>query len=204
MYFGLLAVITARLHDRIKEIRMPSLASQLKPVNAEIVFLNVFKGPLLPMYPLFVESIRRNPKYEWIFVHLGKLGKDVDPTAEINTAPNLQFVQTNADAFYAFANTRLNFTKRGAEVDVPGMSGYKFNDWKPLYGLLFRDEIRQCRWWAYADGDVVYGNISHFLTPRFLDKYDVVTTAEDMPRLVGSFSLFRIFGGYLCKCESAP
>ena len=154
----------ARLHDRSAAIVSSSLASQLKPISGQICFLNVFKGPLLPVYPLFIESCRRNPQHSWMFVHMGKMGKAVDVDQRLNQAANVQFVHTTTDAFYDFADARLNFTKRDVEVDVTAISGYKFNDWKPLYGLLFSSEIQKCKWWAYADGDVVYGNISNFLT----------------------------------------
>lgn len=49
---------------------------------------------------------------------------------------------------------------------------YKLCDYKPLYGLLFREELRGYDYWGYMDCDLVLGDVLKFLNCIEYDKYD--------------------------------
>jgi hypothetical protein len=50
----------------------------------------------------------------------------------------------------------------------------KIKDFKPMIGQVFRQHLHRYSHWAFGDIDVVYGRLSHFLTPRVL-RYDVIS-----------------------------
>lgn len=51
-------------------------------------------------------------------------------------------------------------------------NAYKIVDYKPLYGLIFKDYIKDYTHWGYCDSDVIFGCLSNFITDDILTKYD--------------------------------
>lgn len=51
---------------------------------------------------------------------------------------------------------------------------YKLCDYKPTYGYLFAEELRNYDYWGYIDYDLIFGNIEKFLRRIALEKYDRV------------------------------
>lgn len=49
---------------------------------------------------------------------------------------------------------------------------YKLCDYRPLYGLLFADYLKGYDFWGHCDPDIIWGNLSHFITEDLLQKYD--------------------------------
>jgi hypothetical protein len=100
MFCFLLAHCVSLGHDISK---MKTL-SDVKPMKSDICFLNVgsglckasdvppdfgwslqvFTGPLLETFPFTLESIRKNPDYQWLFVHIGDLQEKPDLDWEVN------------------------------------------------------------------------------------------------------------------------
>ncbi len=48
---------------------------------------------------------------------------------------------------------------------------YKLCDYKPLYGLAFREELKGYAFWGHCDLDIIWGRLGHFLTDEVLDVY---------------------------------
>lgn len=61
---------------------------------------------------------------------------------------------------------------------------YKLCDFKPAYGEIFRDEIRDYDFWGYCDIDLLFGDITKYITKDILDRYDKIN-------MHGHFSLYR-------------
>lgn len=61
---------------------------------------------------------------------------------------------------------------------------YKLCDYRPAYGLIFKDDIVEFDFWGFCDVDLVFGNLNHFITDDILDKYEKIFYH-------GHFSLFR-------------
>lgn len=49
---------------------------------------------------------------------------------------------------------------------------YKLCDYRPLYGLLFADYLKDYAFWGHCDPDIIWGNLSHFVPENLLQKYD--------------------------------
>ncbi len=71
-------------------------------------------------------------------------------------------------------------TKIGTIIDSP----YKLCDYKPTFGELFSDYFKEYDFWGYYDLDVIYGDLSKFITEDKLNKYDKIYD-------LGHFSIYR-------------
>ena len=54
----------------------------------------------------------------------------------------------------------------------------KVKDFKPAIGHVFEEQLKAYTHWAFGDVDVVYGDLSRFLTPRVL-RHDIITFRTD-------------------------
>jgi len=99
----------------------------------------------------------------------------------LNYPPNVKIIPYSIDRFKTDAVKALGF-------DVAIESGYKLCDFKPAYGHIFSDYIRDYDFWGYCDVDVIFGNIRSFMTDELLNEYDIVSARHDY--LTGCFALY--------------
>jgi len=90
--------------------------------------------------------------------------------------------------FYSIEQFKEDAAKvLGFEVTVG--TGYILCDFKPAYGHIFFDFIRDYDFWGYCDVDVIIGNIRTFMTDELLNQYDIISARHDY--LTGCFALYR-------------
>ena len=72
--------------------------------------------------------------------------------------------------------------KLGADIvlDRP----YKLTDYKPTYGVVFSEWIKDADFWGFYDCDTLLGNLRNYYTDELLGKYDKLM-------VLGQFQLFR-------------
>jgi hypothetical protein len=80
------------------------------------------------------------------------------------------------------ASQKLNFE---VKIDMP----YKLCDFKPAYGFIFSDFIKDYDFWGFGDIDVIYGNIRDFISDSLLSSCDFICVRDDY--VTGFFSLVR-------------
>lgn len=54
-------------------------------------------------------------------------------------------------------------------------SPYKLCDYKPAYGFIFKDEIKNYDFWGFGDIDLIYGDIRYFITEDILSKFKCIS-----------------------------
>lgn len=141
---------------------------------SKICLITCYSGKLPDYFRFFADSCQRNPDVDFI-VFNDRLSSDAKHG-------NLSLRRFSLAGF-----SRQVAEKTGIR---PGITkGYKLADFKPLYGLVFSDEIRDHEFWGYCDLDLVFGRIRNFVTPEVLSAFDVITTKEKW--LSGHFTLFR-------------
>ena len=62
--------------------------------------------------------------------------------------------------------------KLGFKLNVK--NPHKLCDFKPAYGFLFEEYIKDYNFWGYCDLDIILGNLNNFITNKMLDKYDKI------------------------------
>ena len=122
----------------------------------------------------FVESCKSNPDVHWRFYS--------DCGEPQNRADNIDYVSMSFADYKQLVRRRL-----GIAFDPP--DPYKLCDLRPALGFLHELDTAGCRFFAYGDIDVIYGNISAFYGADQLAEFDVISTHQD--RLSGHFTLLR-------------
>ena len=128
------------------------------------------------------------PWYFSFFIHSCKFNADIDfylfCDQDIKDAlpGNITLVRTSLGEVQQLASDKLQFA---ASIEFP----YKLCDYKPAYGLIFEDHIRDYDFWAQSDIDIIYGNLRNFFSNELLDTIDYASVRHDYA--TGCFSLFR-------------
>ena len=105
-------------------------------------------------FPYFLHSCRYNPTVDFLI-----LTDNNDPSFELPT--NVKIIPYSLGQFKTDAAKALGF-------DVAVESYYKLCDFKPAYGTVFADYIKEYDFWGYCDVDVIFGNIRAFMTDELL------------------------------------
>ena len=140
---------------------------------------------------LFCESARYATNVD--FVILGDLQP---PHFDFSAASsnNVQHVLVSWDDLIDRVEDKV-FGRRNVG-DLRNASGYKVNDFKPLFGYLFPDLTKGYDWWGHMDNDVIVGNLRQFLTDKVLRQSDIITGLPGVPQTghyytYGAFTLYR-------------
>ena len=76
--------------------------------------------------------------------------------------------------------------KMGFEVNFE--NPMKICDFKPVFGYIFEEDLKDYQYWGYSDIDIVFGNMDQWLRPM-MGRYDVISGYRGF--LSGPFCLFR-------------
>lgn len=90
---------------------------------------------------------------------------------------NVRFICCTLDEIRLKASCVIGF-------DVALERPYKLCDYKPCYGAIFYDDIKDFDFWGYCDMDLIFGDISRFLPDKIFDSYDKILTC-------GHFTMIR-------------
>jgi hypothetical protein len=69
------------------------------------------------------------------------------------------------------------------------ITGHKLCDFKPFFGLAFKDLLSEYDFWGFCDVDMIFGDLSKLLTSNFFHQTDVFSAHDK--QIVGHFTLIR-------------
>jgi hypothetical protein len=128
-----------------------------------VAIVNTFFGSPPPWLPAFFRSCQTNADVQWLIY------ADFDAPAP----PNVSIRRTDLREFNARASAVL-----GTTITIDPARVRKICDFKPLYGLMFADDLREFDWWAYSDLDVIWGDVRRFVTDDLLNTQIVVSPRQ--------------------------
>lgn len=122
------------------------------------------------------------PDYFKIWEHTCKYNEKVDfylfTDVDIySDAKNIKILKMKLRDIEKIAKEKL---KLKANISTP----YKLCDFKPVYGKIFEDYLKEYDFWGYCDLDQIFGNIEDFITDDILNKYDKI-------QKLGHLTLYR-------------
>ncbi len=136
----------------------------------KIVLIIPYFGKFPNYFQLWLDSCSYNKDYSFYIY--------TDIQSELYEIPsNVRFIKSSLELISKRASNVLN---KNVIID----KSYKLCDFRPLYGLIFSDDIREFDFWGHCDIDLIFGNISYFLNDEIFDKFDKILTC-------GHFSLYR-------------
>lgn len=125
-------------------------------------------GKLPYYYDLWEKTCSNNPEVDfYIFT-------DQDYKSAYN---NIKFIKMNLKEINKLFSESLRLN---INIDMP----YKLCDFKPAYGLLFNDYIKEYNYWGHCDMDQIFGKITDFVNDEILNNYERVNH-------LGHFSLYK-------------
>jgi hypothetical protein len=141
------------------------------------VALFIFYAGRLPDYfRYFLESFARNQDSNTDLY----LFNDRFTAAE--TVGNIKKIPLTFEQFNELASIKLG-------LPINTNWGYKLCEFRPAFGVIFEDYLKDYDFWGYCDPDIILGKISNFITEEVLTNHDVITASEI--QFVGHFTLFR-------------
>lgn len=130
--------------------------------NNKCILILPYFGKFNNYFSLFLLSCARNPSYDWLIF--------TDDSFEYDCPQNVHVVRMTLDDVKKVANEKFGF-------NVTLNSPYKLCDYKPTYGFLFEDYIKDYAYWGHCDCDVIFGNLEKLLTPLLNKGYDKLFAA---------------------------
>lgn len=120
--------------------------------HGELAVFIVFFGELPRWLPLTLQSMSTNPNVSFVIIG------DASPPSVV--PKNVHFEQITFNAMQA----RLSEHIKGFNLSSVNYSfTYKANDIKPLAPDLYPHHAAGYEWWAWADLDVIFGDLLKFL-----------------------------------------
>lgn len=139
-----------------------------------IILINCFFGKFPWYFNLFLKSCGYNPTIDFIIFS--------DGTESYKVPENVKIIPFTLEKFNILATEKLGF---GVNIN----KAYKLCDFKPAYGVIFSEFIKNYTFWGITDIDIVFGRIRAFMTDDLLSRYEVISVRNDYP--TGSFMLFK-------------
>lgn len=124
-----------------------------------IVFIIPYFGHFNNYFEIWLNSCAHNPTIDWLIF--------TDCKDEYDYPRNVKVVYTTFDEIRARFQSFYNFT---ISLEKP----YKLCDFKPAYGEVFYDYIKDYDFWGYCDTDLIWGDIRKFMNNDVLEKYDKI------------------------------
>lgn len=142
---------------------------------ARIALISCYVGKLPWYFSYFVFSSKYNPTVDFFII--------TDDSAWVGNLPqNVKLINKTLDDISSLATEKLNFA-----INIK--YGYKLCDFKPAYGYIFSDLLKEYDFWGHCDIDIIFGNIRNFLTESVLKDHDLISVRPDW--IPGCFLLFR-------------
>lgn len=120
-------------------------------------FIVVYFGKLPDSFSVFLKSCSVNKSFQWLIF--------TDDTKEFDYPENVSRIPFSLEEFRNLAANRLGF-----KPTIP--SAYKLCDFKPAFGYILEQYIRDYPYWGHIDIDTIVGNLEHFLSWETLRQFD--------------------------------
>lgn len=142
----------------------------------KIIVLLAWFGDWPWYYPYFLHSCSFNNTIDFLIItNNKKTNHHIKPK-------NLHYIYLSKSDFSGILSNCLGFN-----VNIE--YSYKLCDFKPSYGLVFKELFKNYDFWGVCDLDLIFGNLRGFFTNDFLNRYDFVSMRHDYT--TGCFSLYK-------------
>jgi hypothetical protein len=135
----------------------------------KICLIICYFGKLPNYFQLWLNSCKLNPTIDFLMF--------IDDRSEFDIPKNVKVIYTDLKKIKEIAQSKFDF-----EISLE--YSYKLCDYKPAYGLIFEDYLKEYDFWGYCDLDVIFGNLRKFLDEELINKYEKIFKA-------GHFTIYK-------------
>lgn len=134
-----------------------------------LLFIIPYFGKLPNYFDLFLKSCEKNSDFNWLII--------TDDTTKYNYPSNMKVI-------YEDYNTLKNKIASKFDFEVNLERPHKLCDFKPAYGYIFSEYIKDYEFWGHCDLDCIFGDLKKYITRDILENYDKIFT-------LGHLTLYR-------------
>lgn len=157
--------------------------------DKKCVFILPYFGEFNNYFQLFLNSFSYNKSFE-LYIFTDNLRK-YDYPSNVRVIPfSLEKVRESIEA-------KLN-------MKICLNAAYKLCDFKPTYGMIFQEYIKDFEYWGHCDCDLIFGNLEKLLMPLLNEGYDKIFAAGHLTIYKNSEVINKLFmheykGRYIYK-----
>ena len=144
----------------------------------KVVFIIPYYGTFPNYFNLFLKTCGNNPGYEW-FIFSEDNGK-------YNYPGSVHYVEMPWQELKSLFQSKFDFE---ISLDSP----YKLCDYRPAYGYIFEEYIKDYDYWGYCDIDLLFGDLNHFIPPEKIKDFDKVGHLGHMTLYKNCTEVNRLF-----------
>ena len=122
-----------------------------------IAYVLPYFGKFPKGFELFLLSCKNNSTIDWLIF--------TDDRTKYDYPSNVKVTYYTFEEIKDKVQKNFNFK---IVLDKP----YKFCDYKPAYGEIFSEELKDYEFWGMCDLDLAWGDIRKFITDDLLNKYE--------------------------------
>lgn len=138
-------------------------------MNIKKCFIICWFGKLPSYVDVWAKSCATNQDFDFLIF--------TDATVDNNFPPNVKVIPFTMEKF-------VNRAKSVFNCDVNIKRPYRLCDFKPTYGEIFSEELKEYDFWGHCDIDLIFGNLKEFITDDMLKEKDLIYNA-------GHLTLYR-------------
>lgn len=127
-------------------------------MKSAVLILPYF-GKFPDIFPLFLKTAAKNPNINFLIIS--------DSEENIDYPGNVIILSQTFSEFRELMEKRLGQT---IVLEKP----YKLCDYKPVYGYVLSEQIKQYDYWGYCDCDLIWGDLYSFIEPLMEKGYDKI------------------------------
>lgn len=138
-------------------------------MSAEIALVIPWFGKFPSSMPLWLNSCQYNQEFDFLLF--------TDDHSELDFPANVKLVYLSFSEFRTLVQKNFSFP---VSLERP----YKCCDFRPAYGEILSEYLKDYSFWGHCDLDVIFGNLSHYVTDSILSENDRLYSS-------GHFTLYR-------------
>lgn len=124
-----------------------------------IAIIIPYFGKFPTIFPFWKQSAFNNPSIHFIFF----------------TDNNDLVSENNIEVIHMSFLECKKYIQRQFNFPIILSSPYKLCNFRPAYGAIFNDYIKEYDFWGFGDVDLIYGNLRSFISEEILNKYDYIS-----------------------------
>lgn len=125
----------------------------------KICYIVPYFGKLPNNFQIWLKSCEYNPTVNWL----------------IFTNDNTEYdYPENVKVVYCSFNDIKQRIQKNYDFKIMIDTYWRLSFFKPAYGEIFSDYLKEYDYWGHCDIDLLWGNIRKFITDEILEKYDKI------------------------------
>lgn len=128
-----------------------------RQTRVRCIFILPYFGKFPAYFPLYLESCKYNSEYEWLIF--------TDDLTNYSYPENVKVVYKTFLDMKQLIQSKFDFP-------IKCDRSYKLCDYRPAFGYIFEEYVKEYEFWGHVDCDCVWGRLNKFITSDVLEKYD--------------------------------